>query len=269
MIRKGCLYGLFWLLSLEGISQVRFLSQIDTVYISNKYLTDSVDVMEFYGDARLKEEFDPLNPDIELLNAGLYVAIQRERKQKAKSIQEFSEMQYTICEKFLQYYLPDRFITDDENIEKFTKTTKKALKKIRFPKGISKVLTFKFRAMDFKGNNFYYLRSAHETELKLFKGSKPETRDSVELAETEKIPLKTFTYKGLVDHFVKNILKKKYSKLLFSKDYSSFACYFKVDKRTLNCNRVPEVALMLIFGADRLKYMDVAKAKSKRQRKLI
>lgn len=268
-MRKWILHISFLILSLDSYSQVKFLSQIDTNYISNQYLDDSLDVMEFYGDARLNEEFDPLNPDIELLNAGLFVAIQRERKRRAREILAFSEKQYTLCAKFLEFYLPDRFETDEENIEKFTKTTKKALKKIKFPKGISKVLTFKFRAMNFKGYNFYYLKTAHETELKLFKGAKPEIRDSTKLAELKKVPVPTFTYKGLIDNFVKNVLKKKYSKLLYSKEYSSLACYFKLDKRTLNRNKIPEVALIMIYGADRLKYMEVAKIKSKKQKKLL
>jgi len=269
MIKKWQIYFLFHLLTLNSFSQVRFLAEIDTNYISNEYISDSMDVMEFYGDARLKQNFDPLNPDIDLLNAGLYATIQRERKRMSKEILAFSEMQYTICSKFINFYLPDKFANNEENIEKFTKTTKKALKKIRFPKGISKVLTFKFRALNFKGNNFHYLKSATETELKLFKGPKPETRDSIELAEIKKVAIPTFTYKELLDHFVKNILKKKYSKLLLSKEYSTFACYFKVDKRTLNCNKIPEVALIIIYGADRLKYVEQAKIKSKRQRKLL
>lgn len=265
----------FWLSILIFIqpetdfAQVKFLNLLDTNYISNDYLNDTIEPVSFYSDARLDEEFNPLDADIELLNAGLYAAIQKERKRKAKKILSFSIKQNTLCKNFLDFYVPDRFENDEENLEKFGKTTKKALKKIKFPKGITKVVTFKMNALDFKGNNFYYLKSATETELKLFIGKKPEGLDSVQLAELEKKPVKTFTYREFIENVMKNYLKKKYSKMLFGNEYSTMACYFKIDQKTLNRNKIPQVAFMMMYGADRLKLMDVAVAKSKKQKKLI
>jgi hypothetical protein len=140
---------------------------------------------------------------------------------------------------------------------------------MKFNKGISKVLSFKVRAMDFKGNNFYYLSSAHETELKLFKGNKPEIRDSAKLAELEKVPLKTYTYRKFAENFYLNVLRKKYNKLIHSAEYSSMGVYFKMDPRTIFRRAVPEFAVIIVLGADRLKEMDKAIVKSKRQRKLV
>ena len=244
--------------------QDKFLFTIDTNYSENNYLKDSVNPIEFINDSRLNEEFNPLNVDIDLLNAGLYSAIQSERKRKARQILTFSLQQYTLCIKFLDFYLPNKFVHEEESLEKFTKTTKKALKKVKFPLGISKTITFKVRALDFKGQNFYYLRKDASSELKLFKGTKPTITDSIELNELKKEPVPTFTYKKFIYYFMRNYLKKKYNTLLYSKDYSSMGVAVKVDKRTLNCNRIPEVAVILIFGANRLKNIDQAVAKSKK-----
>lgn len=248
--------------------QTKFLALIDSNYISNKYINDSTNTLDFYFDARLQEKFNPLKPDIDLFNAGLFSAIQRERKRKAKDILTFSLQQYTICNRFLEFYLPNKFVNDNDNIEKFSKTTKKALKKIQFPKGISKVITFKIRCLKFKGNNFYYDKKDEDTDLKLFKGAKPTIKDSVKLAKIEKVPLEMFTYKQLIDYFIKNEFKRKYNAVLYGKEFSSLGCHIKVDERTLNKNKIPEIAIILIYGANRLKNIDKAVANSKRQRKL-
>lgn len=265
-----CIFVIVCFLSFHsGFSQMKFLSLIDTNFIDNPYFNDSTSMEDFYDDPRLNEVFNPLNPDIELLNAGLFSAIQRERKRRGKSNFEFSDQQYTLCKQFLDYYVPDRFSGEHENLIRFDKTTKKSLKKMRFPKGVSKVFTFQIRALDFKGNNFHYLSTDEETDMKLFKGPKPDTRDSAKLAKIEKVPVPTFTYRKLIDHVMKQQLKKKYAGTLFSKEYSSMACYFKVDKRTLLRNKIPELSFIMILGADRLKYMNQAELKFKRQRKRI
>lgn len=252
-----------------AISQINFLNEVDTNYISNAYWNDSLSAKEFLNDVRLNEEFDPLNPDIELLNAAVYAYIQDGRKRSGRKMHEFSDEQYTLCKKFIDFFVPDKFEHESDNIERFDKLTKKALKKMQFDKGISEVLSFNLRVVDFKGYNFYYLKTVHETELKLFKGSKPDIKDSAKLAELEKEPLKMYTYKKLAEHFYKNILKRKYNKLVNSANYSSIGIYFKIDPRTLHRNKIPEAAVILIFGANRLKEIDKALVKSKRQKKLI
>jgi hypothetical protein len=268
MIKIGII-SLVSFLPLFVFGQVNFLNEVDTNYISNSYWNDSLSAKEFLSDPRLNEEFDPLNPDIELLNAAVYAYIQDGRKRSGRKMHEFSDAQYTLCKKFIDFFVPDKFEHETQNIERFDKLTKKALKKMEYDKGISEVLSFNLRVMDFKGYNFYYLKTAHETELKLFKGSKPEVKDSAKLAELEKEPIKMYTYKKLAEHFYKNILKRKYNKLINSANYSSMGIYFKIDPRTLHRNKIPEAAVIIIFGANRLKEMDKAMVKSKRQKKLV
>lgn len=268
MIKIGII-SLVSFLPLFVFGQVNFLNEVDTNYISNSYWNDSLSAKEFLSDPRLNEEFDPLNPDIELLNAAVYAYIQDGRKRSGRKMHEFSDAQYTLCKKFIDFFVPDKFEHETQNIERFDKLTKKALKKMEYDKGISEVLSFNLRVMDFKGYNFYYLKTAHETELKLFKGSKPEVKDSTKLAELEKEPIKMYTYKKLAEHFYKNILKRKYNKLINSANYSSMGIYFKIDPRTLHRNKIPEAAVIIIFGANRLKEMDKAMVKSKRQKKLV
>lgn len=249
-------------------SQTKFLAIIDTNYLSNSYIGDSSELSGIISSSTWQEQFLPADYDQDFLNAAVCGYINQLRKKCSVKPLSFSKELYTVCYNFLDYFSLQAFQFNPEKNEKYNKLAKKSAKKIHYPKGIIKTVIFRVPAVHYKGGVFYFEENDETTDLKLFYGTKPTKKESESENKPELKPVLTYTYQAFIQNFFKNNLKAKYNSLIYSKQFSSLACYLIVDKNTINKNKIPQVSCMCIFGADRLKEVPDAGHAPKNQKKL-
>lgn len=254
--------------STDLMAQKGFLNQLDTNRIENTYANDSSVLKDMINSPLWNEKFLPLDYDQDFLNAAVCGYINYQRERRAKKPLQYSEELYSVCFHFLDYFSLQSFQYDTDKNARYNKLANKSAKKIQYPKGIIKTAIFRLPAVDFKGGAFYFDDEEESSELKLFYGIKPSKKELGSDDPPKRKEVEGFLYSDFIKNFFRHYLSTRLNSLIYSKDYTSMACYLMVDKKTINTQRIPQISCMIIFGANRLERSITVSAK-KNQKKLI
>ncbi len=164
---------------------------------------------------------------------------------------KYSPELYTATDSFMLKNRTSRFISNENNRNRFTKQVKPMVKKCRFNGGLVDFMTAAPYALKYrKGKSFYLNRRDTETSYHLFYGESKDKNNP----KIRKRPIPAYTYQDYANTLIKYLMRTGGSKIVMNKAYEYMACQVLVDGATLDKNRIPLSKMMLLVGGSYINF---------------
>lgn len=105
--------------------------------------------------------------------------------------------------------------------------------------------------------SFYLDRRIGESELNLYLGKRPKENDPEDKDYVEPVPLNAITEQILAERLIKLMSSGEMEKDFLSKKYSRIGIAVKVDKKSLNAAKRPQLFVIVIYGGKLLQEIKV------------
>ncbi len=237
------------LISSAGFSQSKkYIAYTDTFVLKENSYIENNDWNSFFSSVDLSEELDPMDIDMELLNAAVFFTVNKKRKKSRRVPFEYNTSLAVAAQSYATYYNSFSFRKSDWNKRKVKKAARHTVKEEGYYGSFvdcfvnnSPVLN-KTMFRDF----YYDKRLAKEIgdDLGLFYGQRLKAGDSI--GEPE--PIEKYTYQEFVDNLVKGWYRGLNRRTMKNKGYSVAACYVVLDKKSLYKTRIPNAKAIFVLG---------------------
>lgn len=115
---------------------------------------------------------------------------------------------------------------------------------------ILRTTSFRIPLMETPNRGFYYDRHGEEGELNLFQGKRPRSKEE---KDEEKIPVRSFTEKELLDRLLKNLNRGGFYRGIRNGIFTFVGVSIQIDEKSLYKNKIPTARVVIMFGAKRLQ----------------
>lgn len=119
---------------------------------------------------------------------------------------------------------------------------------------ILKTTSFRIPLMETPNRGFYFDRHGDEGALNLYQGKRPTSKED---KEKEKIPVRCYTEKELVDRLLKNLNRGGFYRGIRNGIYTFVGVSIQIDEKSLYKNKIPTARVVIMFGAKRLQRIRV------------
>lgn len=137
-------------------------------------------------------------------------------------------------------------------------TIKYALQKYHSKNRIYAAHAFRLDLLDLDMSKSFYLdKRIGESELDLYLGNRQKENDPEHEDYVEPVPLNAVTENILAERFMKLLSSGEMEKDLLSKKYTRIGIAVKVDRRSLNAAKRPQLFVILIYGGKLLQGLKI------------
>ncbi len=199
------------------------------------------------------QDFDPTNPDYELLKNIVIEKINAKRHKKSKvELLSNTSLQLT-SDFYIQMLRANKFENSSVNKLRLNKKIKKKCKMNGYKNAFLDFHITNIACVNYKGKDFYFDKEDTETKPHLFEGKKPTKKERSD--ESLKItPLKLYTYNELAEVIAKVFINDEGAFKLLNNGFDKFGLSLSVEKNTLFRHKIPKIKIMLILGGNRITW---------------
>ena len=199
------------------------------------------------------QDFDPTNPDYELLKKTVIEKINIKRHQKSKvELINNTSLQLT-SDYYIQMLRANKFENSSANKLRLNRKIKKFCKMNGYKNAFLDFHITNISCVNFKGREFYFDKDDTETSTHLFIGKKPTKKEKSD-EKFKEMPIKPYSYDELADIISRIFISDEgYFKLL-NNGFDKFGFSLFVEKGSLYRHKIPNIKIILILGGNRITW---------------
>ena len=225
-----------------SLSLVFFLGTLNAQYDSTWYQTDRY--TEILSSEKAQDTVNPINFDIDFLNVCIFHATNEYRIKKGKEALNFDQKLHDLSKKYQKLYENKKFSNTMRYQKRIIKQVYGDAKKVKFKGTLLHANVGSGNILNYNGKRYFYNKREETTDLHLFYGDKPTSKDKNK--EREAIPY--YTYQELARSIVKSTNQDQNKINNKSKAYKYVGVYCMLDYRTLYKRTIPQLKVITVFG---------------------
>lgn len=152
------------------------------------------------------------------------------------------------------------YYTSHKNETRVHRYTEIGIRRMQGNNRLFRVIMFKIRLADIENNEFfYYDRRNFDSELQLYKGKTPTTRNPEHENYVEPVPVDELSEEDFVNNFVAKIKREISAKEFYSKHYTHISLSLRVDPSSVGRRRIPKAYVIVILGGKQTQKIKAAR----------
>ncbi|MES2761192.1 MAG: hypothetical protein V4677_03255 [Bacteroidota bacterium] len=199
------------------------------------------------------QDFDPVNPDYDLLKQLVLDKINNKRARKAKTILQNNAALQLTSDNYTQTLRASKFESTNENKLRINRKIKKACKFNGYKNAFVDYHITSINCVNFKGSKFYHDREDTDTKTHLFVGTRPTKKEKAD-EKFKAVPIKLYTYQELADLIAKQFISDEGSFKILNNGFDKYGFSLAVEQRTLFRHKLPKIKMIVIVGGNRITW---------------
>jgi len=199
------------------------------------------------------QDFDPTNPDYNLLKQLVIEKINQKRVRKTQNTLIINEALQITADNYVQKLKARRFEKNSENRIWINKRIKKNCKTNGYKNAYLNFHITSISCVKNVSKKFYYDKEDSETTTHLFIGKKP-TRKEKKDENFKSIPVKLYTYSEIADVIAKQFINDEGTFKILNNGYDKYGFSMSVEYKTLYRNKLPKLKMIIIMGGNRITW---------------
>lgn len=199
------------------------------------------------------QDFDPVNPDYDLLKQLVLEKIDQKRSKKTTAPLINNAALQTTADNYTAILRASKLEKNSENKAKINKKFKRNCKSNGYQYAFVDYHIMSVPCMNARNSAFYFDKEDTETTTHLFAGKKPTKKEKAEEGFQAR-PIKLYTYQALADIIVSQFVTDEGTFKILNNGFDKFGFSLAVEKRTLFRKRIPALKAIVIVGGKRITW---------------
>lgn len=199
------------------------------------------------------QNFDPVNPDYDLLKSLVIEKVNKKRVKKNKSVIIINEGLQVTAESYVAMYSSSKLQKSSYNNLRVGKKIKLYCKANGYDNAFMNYDIASVNCMNFGNSKFYYDKEDEDSSTHLFQGNKPTKKERLD-PSFKKNEVKLYSYNELAELLVKQFINDEGNFKILNNGYDKYGFALSVERRTLYKNKIPKIKLILIMGGNRITW---------------
>ena len=199
------------------------------------------------------QDFDPVNPDYDLLKQLVLDKLNSKRAKKSKTVLQPNTALQLTSDNYTRTLRATKFESNTENKLRINKKIKKACKLNGYKNAFMNYHITSVNCVNFRGSKFYYDREDTDTKTHLFVGIRPTKKGKAD-EKFKATPVKLYTYQELADLIAKQFISDEGTFKILNNGFDKFGFCLAVEQRTLFRHKLPKIKAIAIVGGNRITW---------------